>query len=86
MINRVVENINHSFTFDVVEKAFKSTDISITARNMLHDKESPIDIKKHLNLDAVTFGIMQTLEILNKEDQMIDVQKSRVCGTRRLTQ
>ena len=78
VINRVVENINHSFTFDVVEKAFKSSDISITARNMLHDKESPIDIKKHLNLDAVTFGIMQTLEILNKEDQMIDVQKSQM--------
>ena len=78
MINRVVENINHSFTLDVVEKAFKSSDISITARNMLHDKEDPIDIKKHLDLDAVTFGIMQTLEILNKEDQMIDVQESHM--------
>lgn len=78
VINRVVENINHSFTLDVVEKAFKSSDISITARNMLHDKESPIDIKKHLDLDAVTFGIMQTLEILNKEDQMIDVQESHM--------
>lgn len=78
VINRVVENINHSFTLDVVEKAFKSSDISITARNMLHDKEDPIDIKKHLDLDAVTFGIMQTLEILNKEDQMIDVQESHM--------
>ena len=78
VINRVVENINHSFTLDVIEKAFKSSDISITARNMLHDKESPIDIKKHLNLDAVTFGIMQTLEILNREDQMIDVQESHM--------
>ena len=78
VINRVVENINHSFTLDVIEKAFKSSDISITARNMLHDKESPIDIKKHLDLDAVTFGIMQTLEILNKEDQMIDVQESHM--------
>lgn len=78
VINRVVENINHSFTLDVIEKAFKSSDISITARNMLHDKEDPIDIKKHLDLDAVTFGIMQTLEILNKEDQMIDVQESHM--------
>lgn len=78
VINRVVENINHRFTLDVVKKAFKSSEISITARNMLHDKESSIDIKKHLDLDAVTFGIMQTLEILNKEDQMIDVQESHM--------
>ena len=78
VINRVVENINHRFTLDVVEKAFKSSDISITARNMLLDKDDPIDIKKHLDLDAVTFGIMQTLEILNKEDQMIDVQESHM--------
>lgn len=78
VINRVVENINHSFTLDVVEKAFKSTDISITARNMLRDKESPIDIKNHLNLDTVTFGIMQALEILNKEEQTIDVKESHM--------
>lgn len=78
VINRVVENINHSFTLDVVEKAFKSTDISITARNMLRDRESPIDIKNHLELDTVTFGIMQALEILNKEDQTIDIKESHM--------
>ena len=78
VINRVVENINHSFTLDVVEKAFKSSDISITARNMLRDKKNPIDIKKHLNLDAVTFGIMQALEILNKEDQTVDIKESHM--------
>ncbi len=75
VINRVVENINHSFTKDVVEKTFESSDISITARNMLRDRVSPIDIKEHLNLDVITFGIMQALDILNKEEQTVDIEE-----------
>ncbi|MCR5652271.1 MAG: AAA family ATPase, partial [Ruminococcus sp.] len=78
VINRVVENINHSFTTEVIEKAFKSSDISITARNLLRDRERPIDIKEHFNLDIVTLGIMQALEILNKEEQTIDIEESHM--------
>lgn len=78
VINRVVENINHSFTTDVVEKTFESSDIAITARNMLRDRMSPINIKEHLDLDAVTFGIMQALDILNKEEQTIDIEESHM--------
>lgn len=39
VINRVVENINHSFTRRVVERTFKSHDIAVTASNLLRDKE-----------------------------------------------
>ncbi len=78
VINRVVEIINHSFTADVVQETFESTDIAITARNMLHDRLSPIDIKAHLDLDAVTFGIMQALDILNREEQTIDIEESHM--------
>lgn len=78
VINRVVENINHSFTRSVVEKTFKSHDISVTAANMLRDRENPINVKEHLDLDAVTFGIMQMLDILNKEDQSIDIEESHM--------
>jgi len=78
VINRVVENINHSFTTDVVEKTFESSDIAITARNMLRDRMSPINIKEYLDLDAVTFGIMQALDILNKEEQTIDIEESHM--------
>ena len=78
VINRVVENINHSFTRSVVEKTFKSHDISVTATNMLGDRENPINIKEHMDLDAVTFGIMQMLDILNKEEQSIDIVDSHM--------
>ena len=78
VINRVVENINHGFTRSVVERTFKSHDISVTAANMLRDRESPINIKEHMDLDAVTFGIMQVLDILNKEEQSIDIEDSHM--------
>lgn len=74
VINRVVENINHSFTRSAVERTFKSHDISVTAANMLRDRENPINIKEHMDLDAVTFGIMQMLDIFNKEEQSIDIE------------
>lgn len=74
VINRVVENINHSFTRSVVERTFKSHDISVTAANMLRDTENPINIKEHIDIDAVTFGIMQMLDILNKEEQSVDIE------------
>ena len=78
VINRVVENINHSFTRSVVERTFKSHDISVTAANLLRDRENPINIKLHMDLDTVTFGIMQALEILNKEEQSIDIEDSHM--------
>ena len=78
VINRVVENINHSFTRSVVERTFKSHDISVTAANMLRDRENPINIKEHMDLDAVTFGIMQVLDILNKEEQSVDIEDSHM--------
>lgn len=78
VINRVVENMNHSFTRNVVEKTFKSHDISVTARNLLKDKESPINIKEHMDLNVVTFGIMQALDILNKEELLINIESSHM--------
>lgn len=78
VINRVVENINHSFTRSVVEKTFKSHDISVTATNMLRHSKNPINIKEHMDLDVVTFGIMQALDILNKEEQSVDIDDSHM--------
>ena len=78
VINRVVENINHSFTRRVVEKSFESHDISVTARNLLKDGEKPINIKEHMDIDAVTLGIMRVLDILNKEEQSIDIEDSHM--------
>ena len=82
VINRVVEDINHRFARSVVERTFKSHDISLTASNMLRDREAPINIKEHLDLDAVTYGIMQMLDIINKKDQSIDISESHMLQIR----
>ena len=82
VINRVIENINHSFTKSVVERTFKSHDISVTASNMLKDKENPMNIKNHMDLESVTVGIMQMLDIINKEEQSIDIENSHMIQIR----
>lgn len=74
VINRVIENINHSFTRSVVERKFKSHDLSVTASNMLRDREQPMNIKNHMDLDSITYGMMQMLDIINKEEQSIDIE------------
>lgn len=78
VINRVVENINHSFTKSVVERTFKSHDISVTATNLLKDREEPINIREHMNLDEVTTGIRRMLDILNKEEQSIEIEEDHM--------
>ena len=82
VINRVVENINHSFTKTVIERTFKSHDIAVTASNLLRDRENPINIREHMDLDEVTAGIMKMLDILNKEDQSIDIEDDHMIQIR----
>lgn len=74
-INRVVEDINHRFTIDVITRTFKSTDLSISAKNLLKDKENPVDLLSGIDRDAVEKRLMQTLEILNIENQTADINK-----------
>lgn len=59
VINRVVEDMNHRFTKSVVGR--------ITANNLLGDRVDS------LNLDKLTLGIKNMLDILNKEEQSIDI-------------
>lgn len=78
VINRVVENINHSFAKSVIERAFYSHDLHLSASNLLKDRNRPIDIKKHMDFDIVTNTIMKILDILNKEEQTIDIDNDHM--------
>lgn len=75
-INRVVEDINHRFTVDVLTKTFRSSDLSISARNLLKDKSNSIDILSNIDRESVEDRLIQTLEILNIEDQTIDIDET----------
>ena len=72
-INRVIEDINHRFTKEVLTQTFKSNTLSSTAKNLLRDKESPFDLLDNIDSDFVLSSIRKILDILEKEEQTVEV-------------
>ena len=70
-INRVVEDINHRFTLEVLTRDFKSSDLSISAGNLRRDRANPTDILDRVDVAAVTETLRALLEIRNKEEQTV---------------
>ena len=70
-INRVVEDINHRFTLEVLTRNFKSNDLSISANNLRRDRTAPTDILDRVDVAAVTENLRALLEIRNKEEQTV---------------
>ena len=74
-INRVVEDINHRFTKEVLTRTFTSHDLSLSARNLLHDRENPVDLYQTIDKENVTALLKSMLEILDKEEQEIEIDE-----------
>lgn len=72
-INRVVEDINHRFTIEVLTRDFSSHDLGTSARNLRHDRENPTDILDEIDTDALTAGLKEALEIRNKNEQAVEI-------------
>lgn len=72
-INRIVEDINHRFTLSVLTRDFKSNDLALSARNLLHDREEPNTILQQIDTDEVTEKLRQLLEIRNKPEQTVPI-------------
>lgn len=68
-INRVIEDINHRFTKDVLTKTFKSNDLSLVTNNLLRNKDESINLYENINKQQVINSIKTMLEILNKDEQ-----------------
>ena len=75
-INRVVEDINHRFTLEVLTRPFKSSDLSISARNLRSDRENPNDILDEVNIEEITQRLMKLLDVINKENQSVEITES----------
>ena len=73
IINRVVEDINHRFTLDVLTRNFKSNDLAISARNLRHDIQNPTDILDVVDIDLITNALKNKLEILDKDEQTVKI-------------
>lgn len=70
-INRVVEDINHRFTLEVLTQDWKSHDLGISAGNLRRDRKEPTDILDRIDRAAVTDSLRKLLEIRNKEEQTV---------------
>lgn len=80
-INRIVEDINHRFTIEVLTKDFISNDLSLSAKNLLRDKNESDDVLYRIDRQEVTENIRKLLEIRNKAEQSVnitDVHKTEI--------
>ena len=77
-INRVVEDINHRFTLEVLTLDFKSHDLGISASNLRRDRNNPTDILDRIDLSTVTEGLRKLLEIRNKPEQTVVLDNAHV--------
>lgn len=77
-INRVVEDINHRFTLEVLTQDWKSHDLGISASNLRRDRENPTDILDRIDLMAMTNSLRKLLEIRNKAEQTIELDDIHV--------
>ena len=70
-INRVVEDINHRFTLEVLTQDWKSHDLGISASNLRRDRKNPSDILDRIDIAAITDSLRRLLEIRNKAEQTV---------------
>ena len=72
-INRIVEDINHRFTLEVLTENFKSHDLQISAKNLRKDRENPTDILDQIDIAQVNKMLKELLEIRDREDQFVEI-------------
>ena len=65
-INRIVEDVNHRFTIEVLTRKFKSGDLSRSAQNLRRDRFKPTDILDRVDIGAVTNRLKHLLQIRDK--------------------
>jgi len=73
-INRIVEDMNHEFTIEVLTREFRSHDLGIARSNLRKDRKDPTDILDDIDDEKVTETLMKLLEIINKENQSIEIK------------
>lgn len=74
VINRIVEDINHRFTMEVLTRDFKSNDLRISAGNLRKDRKKPTDVLDHIDIITVNETLKSLLQIKNKTEQSVVIQ------------
>ena len=74
-INRVVEDVNHRFTLDVLTKDFISHDLGVSAKNLRNDRQNSNDILDRIDKEEFTKRLKNLLEIRNKEERIVNISE-----------
>lgn len=75
-INRVVEDMNHRFTLEVLTRDFRSGDLALSARNLRRDQKEPNDILDRIDIASVTEHLRELLEIRNRPEQTVVLEEA----------
>lgn len=73
-INRIVEDINHRFTLEVLTRDFASNDLKISASNLRRDRVNPTDILDKVNAAAVAQKMKRLLEIRDRDECSVKIE------------
>lgn len=74
-INRIVEDVNHRFTIDVLTRNFKSNDLKISASNLRRDRIKPTDILDRIDINIVSKRLKKLLLIKDKIEQTVSISE-----------
>lgn len=77
-INRVVEDMNHRFTIEVIERDFKSNDLALSANNLRKDSINPTTILDDIDKYSFTERLRELLEIKNKNERTIRIDDEHI--------
>ena len=77
-INRVIEDMNHQFTLEVMTRAFQSHDLGVSAANLRRDRKNSTDVLDRINTEAVTERLRALLEIRNKNEQTVQLNTEHI--------
>ena len=73
---RLTDLVTNRFTKEVLTRTFSSHDLSLSARNLLHDRENPVDLYQTVDKEAVTATLKSMLDILDKEEQKVEIDET----------
>ena len=72
-INRVIQDINHRFTVEVLTKEYKSDLLMNTNRNLIKDRKEPFDLLNNIDYKSVINEMKKMLDIIDVNESKVKV-------------
>lgn len=73
-INRIVEDMHHKFAKQVLTRTYKSATLSLATKNLRNDRTASFELTENIDTDFVLLSIKAMLDILEKEEQMVEIE------------